>query len=268
LFRRRLEPRRALAELWTSREIVVSLAQRDFLVRYKQALLGVLWAVFTPVALMLVLTLVFERVAAVDTSGAPYALFVYLGLLPWTFFSTSLNQGSLSLETNRSLLNRVSFPREVFPLVSVGVAGVDMAVAATVLAVLFPLYGFAPALTSLWVPLLLVIQVAFTVGVALLASAVVVHARDVRHAVPILLQIGLFATPVAYGIEAVPDSVRLGYAVLNPLGPVIDGYRRTVLLGSTPQWDLVGAAALGAAAVLAASYALFKRHEPGLADNA
>ena len=267
-FRRRLGARSTLRELWAARDIVVSLAQRDFLVRYKQATLGVLWAAFTPLTLMLVFTVIFNRVARVPTDGAPYALFAYLGLVPWTHFSTSLHQASLSLEANRHLLNRVSFPREVFPLASVAVAAVDMLIAAALLGVLFPLYGFIPGAGSLWVPFLLVVQLAFTLGVALVASVAVVHSRDLRHAIPVLLQIGVFATPVAYGIEAIPASFRLVYAGLNPLAAVIDAYRRTVLSNDAPQWDLLVAATVGASAFLIGGYALFKRLETGLADIA
>lgn len=268
LFRRRVGPRQAVRDLWAVREVVVSLAQRDFLVRYKQTFLGVLWAVFTPLALVVVFTVLFDRVASVATGGAPYALFAYLGLLPWTFLSTSLSQGSLSLEANRHLLNRVAFPREVFPVATVAVAAVDMLIASSVLVVLFAAYGVAPRATSVWVPLLLAVHLAFVLGLALVTSVGVVYARDLRHLVPIVLQIGLFATPVAYGMEAVPGGWRVAYSVVNPMAPVIDGLRRTVLWGSAPQWDLLVAAAVGAAAVLTGGYALFKRLETGLADIA
>lgn len=268
LYRRRLGPRRAVEELWAVRELVVSLAQRDFLVRYKQTFLGVLWAVLTPLVLMTVFALLFERVVHVSTRGAPYALFAYLGLLPWTLFSASLSQGGLSLEVNRHLLTRVAFPREVFPVAAVVVAAVDMLIASTVIAVLFLAYGVAPKPTSFWVPLLLVVQLAFVLGVALVASVGVVFARDLRHLIPIILQIGLFASPVAYGMESIPPGLRLPYSVLNPMAPVIDGLRRTVLWGVPPQWHLLGAGALGAFAALVGGYAILKRLETGLADFA
>jgi ABC-type polysaccharide/polyol phosphate export permease len=268
LYRRRIRPGRALRDLWAVREVVVSLARRDFLVRYKQTFLGVLWAVFTPLALVVVFTLLFDRVARVSTGGAPYALFAYLGLLPWTFLSTSLSQGGLSLEANRHLLNRVAFPREVFPVATVAVAALDLLIASSVLAVLFVAYGVAPRATSVWVPLLLAVHLAFVLGLALIASVGVVYARDLRHLIPIVLQIGLFATPVAYGMEAVPAGWCVAYSVVNPMAPVIDGLRRTVLWGSPPEGDLLLAAALGAAAVLGGGYALFKRLETGLADIA
>jgi ABC-type polysaccharide/polyol phosphate export permease len=267
-FRRRLRLLGAIREVWRARELVRTLAERELRARYKQAVLGVAWAVVTPLALMLVFTLFVNRIARIDTGGAPYPLFAYIGLLPWTFFSTSVNQGGQSLVQNIPLLNKVYCPREVFPLASVAVAGLDSAVALVALGGLFVVTGYAPALTSYWVPLLLLVQVAFTLGVALITSAVVVYLRDLRHALPILLQLGLFATPVAYGIDVVPVSMRVPYAVLNPLGAVIDGYRRTVLLGLGPNWDLVVPAAGSALVVLVAGYLVFKRMETGFADVA
>lgn len=267
-FRRRVRLVTAIRELWQARELIRSLAERELRARYKQAFLGLAWALITPLALMVVFTLFFNRVARVETNGAPYALFSYLGLLPWTFFSTSVSQGGQSLIQNIPLLNKVYFPREVFPTASVAVAGLDSAVALAALGGLFAIYGFLPKVTSLWVPVLLLIQVAFTLGVTYLVSAVVVYLRDLRHALPVLLQIGLFATPVAYGIDFVPESYRTLYVVLNPLGAVIDGYRRTVLWGLGPDWDLVLPASISAVVVLVAGFLLFKRMEKGFADVA
>ena len=137
-----------------------------------------------------------------------------------------------------------------------------------VLGLLFVLTGFAPRPTTLWVPVLLVVQVAFTFGVTLVLSAVLVFLRDLRHVLPIILQLGLFATPVAYGMDVVAPSLRVLYSTLNPLAPVIDGYRRTVLLGLPPDWRLLGPAAAAAALWLAVGYVVFKRLEPGFADYA
>lgn len=267
-FRRPLRVGPAVREFWRARELVLALAERDLRVRYKQAVLGFAWAVVTPLALMVAFTLFFNRVAQVDTGGVPYPLFSYLGLIPWMFFSTSVSVGGQSLVTNMGLLNKVYCPREAFPAASVLVAGFDSAVSAGVLGILFAVTGYAPRLTSFWVPLLLAVQVAFTVGVTLLVSAVVVYLRDLRHALPIVLQLGLFATPVAYGTEVVPASVRAAYAAVNPLAPVIEGYRRAVLLGLSPDWGLLWPGALSAAAVLVVGYVLFKRLEVGLADVA
>jgi ABC-2 type transport system permease protein/lipopolysaccharide transport system permease protein len=267
-YRRRTRLLPSLREAWRSRELVLTLTQRDFLVRYKQAVLGVAWALITPVILVVIFSLLFNRVAHVDTNGAPYVLFAYLGLLPWTFFSSSLSQSATCLLNNRPLLNKVRFPREVMPAATVVVAGIDTAIASIVLAVLFVVYQQVPAATSVWVPVLFAIQLAFTLAVALTASIVVVFLRDLNLVVPVLLQFGLFATPVAYGLDAVPSWFLPIYAALNPLGPVIQGYRDTILDGKWPDLTTTSIAAVSATIMLVGAYALFKRLEPGIADVA
>jgi ABC-type polysaccharide/polyol phosphate export permease len=268
LFRPKLRFFGAVREVWGARELVRTLAERDFRVRYKQAVLGFAWAVLTPLAMMAVFTIFFQRVAKVDTGGAPYALFAYLGLLPWTFFSTAVAQGGQSLVINAQLVNKVYCPREVFPLANLVVAGIDSSIAASMLAVLFVVTGYTPKPTSLWVPVLLLVQVAFTLGLTLVTSAVLVFFRDLRHALPIVLQLGLFATPVAYGMDVVPSSLQVLYCAANPLAPVIDGYRRTILLGLPPNWELLLPGAITAIGTLVVGYAVFKRLEPGFADYA
>ena len=268
LYRRPVRLVAGIRELWRSREVVWALSHRDFVARYKQAALGVGWAVFTPVVLMVVFSVFFQRVTKLDTGGAPYALFAYLGLLPWTFFSASLLQGGASLVSNNQLIRKIRCPREFFPISGVAVALVDGAIAVGVLLVLFLVKGFTPHGLAVLAPVFLLIQVAFTLGAVLIASAVLVYVRDLRHGLPVLLQLGLFATPVAYGLSAVPPHWRPAYSLLNPLVPVIDSYRRTILLGAQPEWGLVGLGALGAAIALVGGYALFKKLEPGIADVA
>jgi ABC-type polysaccharide/polyol phosphate export permease len=136
------------------------------------------------------------------------------------------------------------------------------------LCLLFVLTGFMPKATTVWFPVMLSVQVAFTFGLTLLTSAVVVYFRDLRHVLPILLQLGLFATPVAYAMDVVPENLRVLYSAANPLAPVIDGYRRTILLGLPPDWDLLGPGAATSALLLAFGYVVFKRLEPGFADYA
>lgn len=269
LYRRRLRLRTAVRELWEAREFVVTLAEREFRARYAQSYLGVAWIVFTPLMLMGVFSLVFTRVADIDTGGVPYLLFAYVGLLPWTFFSAAVNRASDVLLQNKSLLNKVYCPREVFPLSSVGAAGVDGVVATVALGVLFIATGFAPRATLVWFPLALVIQLVFTIAVTLLVSIATVYVRDVKQIVPVALQLGLFATPVAYGLgDYLPAGAQSWYVAVNPLGAVIDTYRRTILMGQQPAWDLLGVAALSSGVLLLVSYALFKRFETGIADVA
>jgi ABC-type polysaccharide/polyol phosphate export permease len=267
-YRRRLGPIRAAKELWAARELVRTLAERDLRARYKQAALGVAWAVITPLALMVVFTLIVQRVGKIDTGGAPYPLFAYLGLLPWTFFSTSVSIGGMSLVTNQTLVNKVHCPREVFPLASVAVAAVDAVIGVAVLCVLFVVMTFVPKPTTVWVPVLIVPLVAFTVGITMLISAAVVYMRDLRHVLPIILQIGLFLTPVAYGMAVIPAQYRQLYSALNPIAPVIDGLRRTVLVGLPPDWRLFIPGLVMSIVVLVLGYLLFKKLETGFADVA
>jgi ABC-type polysaccharide/polyol phosphate export permease len=265
-YRRRYRVWDLVGRVWSARSLIRTLAERELRVRYKQAVLGFAWAVFTPLILMVAFTLFFSRAARVDTGPVPYPLFAYVGLIPWTFFSTSVSQGGLSLVVNVPLLNKVSCPREVFPMASVAEAGIDSLLSVAVLGLLFLHFGFTPRPTAVWVPVILAVQVAFTLGVALFASAVVVYLRDLRHALPLILQLGLFVTPVAFPLDVVSQSYRLAYVALNPLAAVIDAYRRTVLFGRPPASGLFAVAALTAAVTLVLGYWLFKRLETGIAD--
>jgi ABC-type polysaccharide/polyol phosphate export permease len=168
-----------------------------------------------------------------------------------------------------TLLNKVYCPREVFPIASVGVAGTDSAAAVVVLCLLFVVTGFVPHLDAVWIPLLLLVQVVFTLGVTMVMSAVIVYLRDLRHALPIILQLGLFATPVALSLnDLVPERWQPLYVAINPLAAVIEGYRRTILLGLPPDGQLTAIATVSAVVVLIGGYALFKRLETGFADVA
>jgi ABC-type polysaccharide/polyol phosphate export permease len=268
IFRRLVRPVAMARELWGRRELVVVLAERELRARYKQTRVGFAWALLTPFLMMVVFTLFFKRVVDVRTFGVPYPLFSYVGLLSWTFFAGALGKGAVSIVQNLTLLNKVYCPREVFPIASVATAGVDSAIAVSILGVLFVIYQFMPHLTSLWVPVLMAVQLAFTLGLTLLLSALLVYVRDIRQMLPMGLQLGLFATPVGYGLEVIPRSWWPWYSALNPLAPVIDGYRRTVLFGLPPRLDLVAIASVTSVVTLVGSYLAFKRMETGFADVA
>jgi ABC-type polysaccharide/polyol phosphate export permease len=269
-FKRRVNYATAAREIWEARELIRTLAERDLRARYKQAALGFAWAIVPPVLLMVVFSLVFTRFAKIDSHGAPYVLFSYLGLIPWTFFASGVALGGMSLLANMPILNKVYCPREVFPLATIAVAGVDAVISLGVLAVLFGATGTVPKVQAVYAPILLAVAVVFTLGVTFLISSLVVYIRDLRLALPLILQLGLFATPVAYGIEIFAKSERslLLYSAVNPLAPVIDGLRRSVLLGQAPRWSAVGVGAASACLLLAFSYSLFKRLETGIADIA
>jgi ABC-2 type transport system permease protein/lipopolysaccharide transport system permease protein len=250
--------------------LIIALAERDLRVRYKQAVLGIAWAIFTPIVMMLAFTLVFTKLGGVETDGIPYPLFSYIALIPWTFFSGSLLAGGMSLSTNVPLLNKLYCPREVFPLGTIAVAAVDALVSTVVLLALFPILGYAPTWQAVYAPVMLLILGSFTVGMTLAISATVIYMRDLRVALPILVQLGLFVTPVAYGADAVTSSRAglIAYSAINPLVPVIDGLRRTVLLGESPDWASELAGGGTALLVLVGGFLLFKRLETGFADFA
>jgi len=256
----------ALQTLVRRRELVASLVRRDFTARYKQTVLGVAWAVLQPLAMILVLAVFIQRVAKADTHAAPYALWSYMGLVPWTFFGSALNNGGMSLVNNQPLLNKVHCPREIFPTAATLLAGVDALFSMTGLVVLFALYGFVPRGTVYWVPLLMLVQVAFALGASLVVSIITVYVRDVRNMLPIVLQLGLFASPVAWGLDQLPHRYRLIYCFCNPGGAVIDGLRRAVLYGLGPDWAELGAAMATSAVILVLGFRFFKRFELGIAD--
>src|SRR5665213_1871145 len=264
-FRRRLGLVSTSVELWTNREVVRSLADRDFRARYKQAFLGVAWAVINPLILTLVFTFTVRRFANVETEGVPYIIWAYTGLVAWGFFSGTATGATNCLVNNQALLNKVKVPRETFPAAAVVLAGIDTAISMLGLAVIFMIYGRLPHTQAVWVPVIFLVQLVFTVGVALIVSIVVVYLRDLRQIVPILVQIGLFATPVAYNIsQLLSPGWRLAYSFVNPMAPVIDSYRRTILYGYPPQWLYLGAGALTSLVLLVGGIRIFKRLEAGI----
>jgi ABC-type polysaccharide/polyol phosphate export permease len=270
-FRRRIGLLSALRELWRFRELTATIAERDLRVRYKQALLGIAWAVIAPVAMTLAFTVIFHRFAKIDTGGGPPVLFYSLGLLPWTFFSGSVANGGLSLVTNNALLNKLYCPREVFPIAAIVDSAFDALIAVVIiLTLLFPITGYAPKAQSYYLPLFLIVLLMFTLGVTLAVSALVVYARDLSLVLPLAIQFGLFVTPIIYPASSISSSKAflLAYSALDPLVPVIGGVRDTVLHGLTPEWASLGVGAGSALLVLLGGFMLFKRLETGMADIA
>jgi ABC-type polysaccharide/polyol phosphate export permease len=254
-------------DLWRNREIVRSLADRDFRARYKQALLGFGWAVINPLILVLVFTFTIRRFADVHTNGVPYSIWAYTGLVAWTFFAGAVTWATNCLVSNQALLNKVNFPREAFPVASVGLSCIDTAISLVGLIAYFAIFEFMPKSTSFWIPVIFLVQLAFTLGVALILSIVVVYLRDLRQIVPIVIQIGIFATPVAYNItQLLKPPWQVIYCTVNPMAPVIDSYRRVILYGQPPQWQFLLPGAAMSLVVLVGGLRIFKRLETGIAD--
>lgn len=255
----------SLQRLYDGRELLLLWTWRDVRVRYKQSLLGVAWTVIQPLSLMLVFTVIFSWIVRIPTGDIPYPLFAYTALLPWTFFSSSVTFGVSSLVNNINLVTKVSMPREVLPIAAVLAGLLDFGIATLLLILLLLLYRVAIHWTVIWVFPLLVIQVLLTLGLVLLGSAVNVLYRDVRFVVPLAMQLWMYATPIIYPIDVVPEGLRWLY-YLNPMAAVIDGYRMAILEAVSPDALAVGLASFTSIVVLFVGYMVFKRLEPSYAD--
>jgi ABC-type polysaccharide/polyol phosphate export permease len=258
----------SLRLLWANREIVVTLAERDFRAQYKQATLGILWALLSPLLTLLIFIVVFSRARSFGTEHLPFALFSFVGILCWSFFSSSLASGGNSLLANKALLAKTQFPRECFPLETMLVNGLNTVLSWIPLAIMFVIFGRAPAVATLWTPMFMLIEVVFAAGITLAVAGIVIQARDLVQVLPVIISLGLFVEPVIWPFSKIPEDVQPIYSFLNPLGPVIDNVRRTMLLGIEPDWYLIGIAALGAVLYLLLGFKLFKRLEVQFADLA
>lgn len=257
--------REMLREQVEYRELLYRMTQRDLLLRYKQTIMGFGWAIFMPVMNMIVFSVIFTRVAPLDT-GIPYPLFAFCGLLPWNFFASALKFSANSLTSNTNLVTKVYFPREIFPFSAVIVALVDFAVASVVLVGLMVYYhvGIGPAI--LFLPVVLVVHIAFTCGIALFLAMGNLFYRDVKYLFEILITVWMFATSVVYPVERVGGL--LGQVLLlNPMTPIIDGYRAVLLRGELPAAGPFAAAAALSALCLVVGWISFHRAEFQFAEN-
>jgi ABC-2 type transport system permease protein/lipopolysaccharide transport system permease protein len=268
IYRHEAGLRSSLRALWASRDIIFTLAERDIRAQYKQATLGLLWALIFPLAMLGIFTIIFSRTSSNGIPGIPYPIFAYIGILCWTFFSGALGTGGTSLLSNNALLSKTQFPRECFPLESILVSAVNSVLAWIPLFLLFAFYRFAPQPTSVWVPLLILIELGFTIGVTVGVSALIIQMRDLAQVLPIIITLGLFATPVIWQFKRIPGKWQIVYGFFMPVGPVIDDVRRTVLLGLNPAWGPLLAAMAGTLFYLGAGYRIFKRLEVNFADIA
>jgi ABC-type polysaccharide/polyol phosphate export permease len=266
-YRRALRLTVAFRELYASRSIIRGLVVRQIRSQYSQQILGLAWAILAPLAQMIVFTFLLNRVAgsAFDTDGVPRPLFLYVGLTCWSFFASSVTSAGSSLIGN-PLLNKVYAPREVFPLAQVTTSGVDGIASAALLPLLFLNAQRLPSATFYWTPLLIAILVVFTVAVALAVSALTVYVRDLRSGLPLLMQLGLFLTPILYPISNLPERLRQITLLVNPVAGVVEGLRSCLFYNQAPDAAATLAAAGSAIVYLLAAFILFKRLETGFAD--
>jgi lipopolysaccharide transport system permease protein len=266
----RIEPSRGwtdlkLRELWEYRELLHFLAWRDIKVRYKQTLLGAAWAIIQPLSAMVIFSLVFGRLAKMPSDGVPYPIFSYTALVPWAFFANGLGHVSQSLVGNANLIKKVYFPRLVMPISALLAGIIDFLLAFVVLLALMLYWGLVPTLNALWLPLLFLLAMVTSLGAGLWLTALNVQYRDVRYIVPFLIQLWLFATPIAYPSSLLSEPWRTLYG-LNPMAGVVEGFRWALLGTNTAPGPMVivsGSVALGC---LIGGVFYFRRMEKTFAD--
>ncbi len=234
-------------------------------VRYKQSALGVTWAVAQPLALMAVYTVIFSVVTRVPTSGIPYPIFVFAALLPWTFFSGTVSSGATSLVTHQQWITKVSFPREILPITYLVVGLFDFVIGLLILGFFLIRYDTSLSWQALWSVPLIAVAAVFSLGMSFFLCTVQVRFRDVGLAMPLVMQLWMFASPVVYPYNAVPERFRPLYS-LNPMAGVVENFRRVVLERLPPEADLLWKAAVISCAVFAGGYLYLKYREALLAD--
>ena len=253
-------------DLFRYRELFYFLAWRDVLVRYKQTVIGVLWAVLRPLLQMVIMTVVFGRIAKLPAEGVPYPVMVFSAMLPWQLFATSLTEGSNSLIKESNLISKVYFPRLIVPASAVIVSFVDFAVSMVLLAILMVWYQVWPGWPLLALPIFTLIALLVSAGAGTWLAALNVKYRDFRYVVPFMVQFGVFISPVGFTSSIVPEQWRLLYS-LNPMVGVIDGFRWSVSGGNTPfPWQSVEIALIGTAFLLVTGIWYFRKTERTFAD--
>jgi lipopolysaccharide transport system permease protein len=254
-------------ELWRYSDLLFFLIKRDFRIRYAQSVLGIGWAIIQPMVSMLVFTVVFGILIGVSSDGAPYPVFSYAALVPWTFFSSATLASTNSLITSANMISKVYFPRLILPLAAVCSKLIDFSIALVLLFGLIAWYQLVPTIWVLILPLLIVLMIMTTAGIGMWLTALAVQYRDVSYAVNFGIRMLIYAAPVVYPVSLIPEQFRLLYG-LNPLAGIIEGFR-AALLGTVPMpWDLIGVGGISATLLLLSGVFYFQRVERGFADVA
>lgn len=253
------------SDLWRHRELLLFLAWRDILVRYKQTVIGVSWVLIRPLLTMIILTAVFGRVARLPSGDLPYAILVFTGLLPWFYFSNALSECSNSLISNSHLLSKVYFPRLIVPISTILVSSVDFVISFAVLLLLMLWYGISPSWQLALLPALGLWVGMLSLGLGLWFSALNVRYRDFRHIVPFILQLGIYASPVAYSTSIIPEKWALLY-YLNPIAGIIDAFRWSIT-GVTPSVYGIVCALIITIILLVSGLIYFRSEEARFADD-
>ncbi len=254
-----------LDELWEYRELVYFFTWRDIKVRYKQTVLGALWAIIQPFFTMLIFTLFFGKLAKMPSDGIPYPLFSYTALVPWTFFATGLTQSSNSLVANSNMLKKIYFPRMAMPLGTVVAGCVDFCLAFIVLLGMIASYGVVPTWKVIWVPFFLALALITCLGASLWLSAMNVQFRDVKYTIPFLVQFWMYATPIVYPSSLLPEPWRTVFGI-NPMVGVVEGFRWALVDAKTAPGPMIAVSAIVALGLLISGAYYFRRLERTFAD--
>ena len=225
-------------ELWKYRELFYFFLWRDFIVRYKQTILGITWSVIRPLVVMLIFTVVFSFIAKLPSKDIPYPLLVLSALIPWQFFSNSLSEAGNSVINNSNLVSKIYFPRLILPLSTISVCLVDFIIAFLILLFFMAWYGVTPDWRIVFLPFIIILTLLLSIGVGVWMAALSAKYKDFQYVIPFIIQISLYASPVGYSIEIIPENLRFVFS-LNPLVGIIDGYR-WVLLGSNYEFYATG----------------------------
>ena len=253
-------------DVWQYRELFYFLAWRDILVRYKQTIIGFLWAILRPLLTMLVLVIVFGKLAKLPSNGVPYPILVFAALLPWQFFSSAFSEAGNSLISNSNMLSKVYFPRLVIPTSAVIVSFVDFLISGLILVGLMIWYGFFPDWRILALPLFVLIAFTAAMGAGLWIAALNVKYRDFRYIIPFVVQFGLYVSPVGFSSAIVPEQWRLWYS-LNPMVGVIDGFRWAILgADSQVYWQGFALSIILVVLIFVSGIIFFRRTEKTFAD--
>ena len=252
-------------ELWRYRELIYFLTWRDIKVRYKQAVLGIAWAVLQPLMTMVIFTVIFGNLLGTPSEGIPYPLFSLTALLPWQLFASALQRSSVSLVGNANLLKKIYFPRLAIPLSSIFAALVDFLISFVVLIGVMIYYRYLPTWNALWLPLLVLLALLTALAVGLWLSALNVQYRDIQQIVPFLVQVWMYASPIVYPIETIPAGIWRRLYGLNPMVGVIQGFRWALIGGAPPDLTLVISGAMVLILLVSGLY-YFRRMEKTFAD--
>jgi lipopolysaccharide transport system permease protein len=252
-------------DLWRYRELLYFLAWRDILVRYKQTVIGIFWALIRPMLTMAILTVVFGRIAQMPSNGIPYPILVFTGMLPWQFFATAFSESSNSVVLNSGMISKVYFPRIVIPMSSVITSMVDFVISFAIMMLILFYYQYNPNIKAVFLPLFIILVFATAFGAGLWVSALMVRYRDFKYIIPFIIQFGLYISPVGFSSSVIPEKWNLIY-ILNPMVGIIDGFRWAILNDYPIQIASLISSVLSVTLIILSGIWYFRKTEKEFAD--